>query len=75
VIGWSSRFPPSQRISGRLSIGADDVVFNRATVQTAFTINPFGRAHAVGFKNAFPHEQSTASYAGDHHRYSVLTQI
>lgn len=68
MIARSSRFPHSQRISGRLSIGTDDVVFDRATVQTAFTIDPFGRAHAVGFKNSFPHKQSAASHAGDHHR-------
>lgn len=49
-----------------MAVGADDGVVNRTAVEAALTVDPFGRAHAGHFKEAFVHQQSAASRAELH---------
>jgi hypothetical protein len=59
----ASRFARSIGEPCCVSVGTDNGVFKRATVEAAFAVDPFGGTHAVRFKKALFYQQSAASHA------------
>ncbi|MCC6141223.1 MAG: hypothetical protein IT389_11505 [Nitrospira sp.] len=49
-----------------MAIGQNNGVFNRATVEAALAVDPFGGAYSARLKEPFAHQQSAASWTGRH---------